>query len=381
MHTRISPSKLSRIIKCPGSLQLCENERLPRETTNPAAEEGTRLHALAEQTMQRILEPKAMIPEIQHEEFLVQAAINYVLGQINANMAAGAEILFHGLEHHVEIAEDISGTVDLWFLFEMNNQCVLEVFDYKFGQTPVSAKDNAQLKAYALGIMNELKTWQPNTIITHIVQPAIENYDSWAYKPVLIHSWWENDVAPAILAAESPDFMNRLIPSHDACKWCRAIPICPKYKELADQTAAEVFAAYSEGAAYEVSDAQLFELYERADVLETYIAAVRHLVRSRLSKGPAFGYKLVRTRGKREWKFDNEHTMDKLVSILEEHGIEPFEAKLRTAPSVLKGNSKLKKTLEPYICNTPGKSLSIVREDDPREAISENPFAGLEELE
>ena len=381
MHTRISPSKLSRIIKCPGSLQLCENERLPRETTNPAAEEGTRLHALAEQTMRRLLEPNAMIPEIQHEEFLVQAAVNYVLGQINTNLSMGEEILFHGLEHHVEIAEDISGTVDLWFLFEQDGRCVLEVFDYKFGQTPVAAKNNAQLKAYALGVMNELKTWQPKAIITHIVQPAIENYDSWAYKPVEIHSWWENDVAPAILAAESPDFMNRLMPSHDACKWCKAIPICPKYKELADHTAAEVFAAYSEGATYEVSDAQLFELYERADLLETYIAAVRHLVRSRLSKGPAFGYKLVRTRGKREWKFDNEHTMDKLVSILEEHGIEPFEAKLRTAPSILKSNSKLKKTLEPYICSTPGKSLSIVREDDPREAISENPFAGLEELE
>lgn len=381
MHTRISPSKLSRIIKCPGSLQLCENSRLPQDTTNPAAEEGTRLHTLAEQAMQRCLEPGGLTGDFKHEEYLVQEAVGYVTNYIKANIDTGARVIFHGLEHSVSIARDISGTVDFWIMFEYNDQFILEVFDYKFGQTPVEVEHNAQLKAYTLGLLNELQTWQPKSIVTHIVQPVIQNYSNYSYAPEQIRTWWENDVAPAILAAESPDFMNRLSPSHEACKWCRAIPICPKYKELADKTAAEVFAVYQEGDSYEVTDAQLFDLYERADVLETYISAVKRLVRSRLSKGPAYGYKLVRTRGKREWVFDDEHTMDKLVSILEEHGIEPFEAKLRTAPSVLKGNSKLKKALEPYICSSLGKSLSVVREDDPREAVSDNPFAGLEVLE
>lgn len=364
-HTRISPSKLARIIACPGSLQLAEQlaGQLPPEPT-AAADEGTKLHALAEEAL-----ANANIDgPFEHSDPLVHWAVNQVLDVARENRGVIST------ECRVHMGNGVSGTTDA-VLYSSNS---VHIFDYKFGSWPVKAEENPQLLAYAYGALRDMRSaTQQTKVILHIIQPRLQVHDIFECTYGHVCDFWWNSAVPAIQNALSSDWEKYLNPSTETCKWCRAMPLCQPRHDWANKTARDVFSALKSDSPV-VSDDELFELYKRAEGLKEHIAAVEALVRSKLSSGPSHGFKLVRTRGRREWKFDAENTLEKAVDIIEQHGIDPFESKIRTAPSVLRECPALKKALAPFIVSAPGKTLAIVSDNDPRDSVNENPFAGLE---
>ena len=419
-HSRISPSKISQTIMCPASLQLQEDSRLPKDTTNAAAERGTALHEVMQKTLTAIFEAPhdldawstAFQVLDEHEESLaltralsathklmdVMSAHTYPEGDVDEQMEVRDVIVTKGFcEQRVCVSEqwDIYGTVDLWWLDA--NLC-LHILDYKFGKTPVEVEENSQLKAYALGLASMI----PDTVeidgeqvslmnegfkvYLHVVQPDVlgDTAATWSTNVYDLVSWWGQTVVPTLMDVSGPFGRASLNPSPVACKWCKASAICAARAAMTSQEASRVFASMADISQRTLSDEKVFLLYEDVTSMEAAIKAVKTYVRYTLASGPKAGYKLVAARGKRAWVNEEDEALHEYLASLEEKipNFEYITSKLVTAPALLKKYTKLKKDekLDKFIHKVPGKTLSIVPESDPREAItSTNPFEGLED--
>lgn len=428
-HSRISPSKLAQIIKCPGSLQMSEDSRLPHDTTRTAADRGTDLHAVMS-----TLITSAFIPgdpssglwadaERKAAEHPEAAALSRALLATHKLLdlvpvypdndddniddyddydadpvecsSCRRELVSRGYsEQRVCVSEewDIYGTVDLWWL---DSSLGIHVLDYKFGRSPVEVEDNNQLKAYALGIASMLPNYLmvydvPQSLLgagvnihLHIVQPDVlgDTAATWTTSIFDLVTWWGGVVVPTLMQSTSPLGRGVLRASPDGCRWCSASPICAARDTMTQQDARKVFASLEDLSAGKLDDAEVFDLYARAGELETAVKSVKTYVRTTLARAPSHGYKLVAARGRRVWvDADSPELLDYLDTLAQDiPGFKYFKPlELLTAPALLKTYPELKrdKTLSKYIHKEPGKTLSIVLDTDPREAVtSASPFA------
>lgn len=411
-HSRISPSKLHQIISCPASLRMQESPNCPVEAPNPQAEDGTEKHAIMEGAVKSYITAwKAKCDEEQR----CNMAMMHIQAMAATDQIYDLELAWHmvhevllrmdlnsvHLEHRVCVdpQREIYGTCDLWGFTKDDH---LVILDYKFGWNPVSPEDNPQLRAYALGVANSeffhLCHSRPSPLIYYyIIQPkvskeALSHMDFWAeLQDWAIHCWRVLDQA----LDQNPETWPKPTPSSDACKWCRAKAICRAYSEYANQQAAQVFSAYAriENARQEdeLCDEELFFIYSKLPELEDAIRGIKKCVTQKLFNGPAHGYKLVRTRGRRGWDYVNHAELElELNEIIQQdypnEFIELYKSVLETPPALLKKYPKLKKNkrVSDLIAMQPGQSLSIVPADDPRPAECNSPqnaFSGYLEEE
>jgi hypothetical protein len=293
-HALISPSALSRIIACPGSVRLSKD--LP-DTTSAAAEEGTAAHALFESllTGARKRVPKGTDPEMARH---IRDAVQWV--QAKASLTMDDPQLYCEIRVNPGDALDADpelcwGTADV-VLF---NDRDFWVIDLKYGFGEVKAKDNPQLLAYAIGALHKFGD-KGQALHLAILQPRTggDIADTWDPEDHDVDNFADT-LDATIELATSPDAP--LVPSEDACRWCRAAAICPALRK----EALEPFQNLDEPTIPALGTDALADLLNRSKLLSALLSAVQdEALRRALSGQTLPGWKLVESVTRRAWVRD-----------------------------------------------------------------------------
>lgn len=218
-HSFLSPSSFPRIAKCPASL-LASLHAPPRVSAGTAADEGTRLHGVAE----RILREASMLwPPIIHEaDEMIRPYVEYCVELMNRADRYGIESSV-SLDGFAPISGQ-KGTLDFWALVEEE----LHIVDLKTGSVRV-APDSEQLLAYGAGIMtSELGAHAKvkRVILTIVQQNHIEHH------AMSMEEFWREtkELSNVLLSALKPNPEFR--PSDEACQYCPAAGICSARAKL-----------------------------------------------------------------------------------------------------------------------------------------------------
>lgn len=390
-HSKLSPSKAHRWVRCAGSIR--EESKFPDPPSGQAAIEGTHDHTLLERSICDDKDPIQYIGEslTDHEgEFVVDSEranrvamayshVQHRVKELNALMIVA--------ESRVDPAnllgrDDCSGTVDV----QIHAGTHVDIIDYKGGMGIVSAQDNEQLELYALGVLADNPHIQ--SVRMTIIQPklaqrgmkAITSYDMMAVDLLARVEQYK----AAAAATDNPDAP--LVPGESQCKFCKAKGSCSALasnvmEALSMFQSIDIAQQAADKNPNELSDQQIREIVESAPLVRQLLEAVEAEALRRFEAGVTIsGLKAVYGRGTRSWSLPEEEMADKLVKM----GIPKtaiFETKLITPAKAEKltwekrdGEKKQLsdrqlKTLETeYIRKSQGK-LTIVPESDHRQAV------------
>jgi hypothetical protein len=217
---------MDRIMVCPGSYRL--ESKMPYEPAGEAAERGTAIHEVAEKLL-----AGQPVPSGTPQEY-IELAQQYV-DFINSYFSSPRKKLIEvNLDEPLKTLHSaLGGTADA-ILVEGNT---LACVDLKTGRVPVDAKDNKQLMTYALGAMLKLKAPESVTVDMVIFQPGVGT-SKWSVtgKELMVHA---KELERSAVLALSPDAPTN--PSSDACRYCKAKPICPSMRQKVQDNARKDF--------------------------------------------------------------------------------------------------------------------------------------------
>lgn len=363
-HSNFSPSRLHRIIKCPGSVELIDSltitKTIPKETVSTYAAEGTRLHGLTENYfMQGSIALKNL--EIE-DKYLITECIDY-LGTVIASKGHQSLDLYS--ERKVTLENwgipDVWGTLDYTVIDPIKRH--IDIFDWKFGSgVTVYAEENPQLLAYAAGAIKWPTTI--NSITLHIVQPAIEHFDSWNLTTNDLYEWVHGVLAIAINKTIS---CHEFYPGDEQCRFCEAKNHCRARFDFVQDMAVKLFKA-NETLATCPKPEELIKLLEQAPLVEKTVKDIYNYVQREMEKGIHYpGLKLVYGRSNRAW-IDEKETIKWLA---ENTNIEElYNSKLKS-PAMLEKELKALKSNDEFkkLYHNPQGKVTVVSENDKREAI------------
>lgn len=379
-HSIYSPSRLHRIIECPGSVQLIKANSIVGKTS-VHAEHGTMLHKYTEDML------VGMIPDIKAlkynlmreelynsgDEYLVMDAVNYFADVMRSK---NTHKVLASYESQVSLASfgipEVYGTLDA-SIIDLTAMHV-DIFDWKFGRgVQVFAKENPQQMAYGAGSVQ----WPPKhpiySVTLHIVQPTFDHYDAWETNIDELYKWVHGDLATAILQSkQDPPVFN---PGEEQCRFCEAAKSgkCDYRHAKATQNAIEIFQNAKLKANLTPKQIQaylnMFPLVER--VAKGYMIYVQEELERGSKEFDQF--KLVHGRANRKWI--NEDDVVKWVSEHTEID-DLFDSKLKS-PSKLEAIDKsLKKNVQfQKLYGKPEGSLKLASVSDYRTAVDINKSA------
>ena len=379
-HATLSPSSSARWMSCPGSVAMSKQAHLlfgEGNTSDPALK-GTKLHDIAE----RMLLNQPVTPEQMtwvnakgREEKITMTDIEEaVTPYVNfvRDLVGETGDLF--VESKLTAHKQVWGTGDAVVIDDET----LHVIDLKTGFGVVHAKDNTQLKIYALGAHKEFGfMYNYDTINVVISQGRMNHHSSYTYTIKEIEAF-EEEMLLAIEAVEKEP--EKLVTSEKGCQWCSARPICPEMADLVEkQTQTEL---------KDMTMTQLSEAMSNLPVIKSWIKGIEDQVKQSLEKGETLpGWKMVQGRKSRRWtsveaatkyfknrvgKFQHTCFDMKLKSPAQ------MEKALRGEDVVIRGRC------DPDVVTEYGHSApTIVPQSDPRDALvygdqAKEDFAGVD---
>ena len=407
-HALLSASSSKQWLNCPPSARL--QEQFPNESSVYAAE-GTFAHEVCEYKVRKYLKERVKRP--QSEEYyteeidqITDVYAEFVISIIEEMKRNGCEPLVMVEERvdYTHIAPSGFGTADMLIVGkDENGNGVLHIADFKTGQGVfVEADHNSQMMLYALGGLAAYGyIYDIKTVRMSIIQPRLDNISTFECTREELENWGESIRKIAILAYEGKGEQR----AGDWCRFCRAKPVCKACKDEALSLCREEFldldkGAFNEGAfsdesvpsdGIRVSPADnsencesctvpvfkqpgLVPLTELAQILPTlnrissWIESVFAFVSSEaINNGVTIpGYKVVEGRSKRMFT-DTKAVVDTAVA----NGYtDLYKQQLISLTEFEKmmGKKKFKELLGAYVTKPQGK-LTLVPEDDPREAV------------
>lgn len=406
-HSLLSPSKLARIVRCPGSL--AASKGLADEPSQDAAS-GTLTHWISATVLINGVDPAYFIGKtlfVHHNGNVEQTAngpafrfevdeerIERVLFYTNAikREPAPYKLIEVRLDtSNVLGVEGQSGTGDAVLLDPEREE--IGVHDLKDGIHPVHAKHNEQLLTYGASAMDQyaaLGNWKRLRVAIH--QPRQKVYDEWTYERAEVDARM-NDIATAARDAYAlycraetwydperrKEIQDQMVPGSVQCKWCPLRGQCPAQK-------AAVLAQFSASAQVDttaflpdlaLSDDQLADAMNRVALIEDWCRHTRgEAFKRALRGGNVPGYKLVRgKKGNRYWK-EPTKAADSLALLLGEDKAYVRELISPTAAEkALRGQYTVVKD---FVDQSEG-ALTLVSADDPRpvEAAPPKPQFGI----
>ena len=240
----------------------------------------------------------------------------------------------------------------------------LRVIDLKFGKgVRVSAEDNPQLKLYAIGALEKHGIlYDIEEVSLTIHQPRLNSVSNFALTAEDLATWGEEVVKPtaAIAFEGGGEFVAG---SH--CHFCKVAPRC---RALAEKNLEVAKYDFEDPAL--LTDAQLVDIYDRADLFTKWLSKVTGYVLKEALAGKSWpGYKLVAGRANRVIT-DETAVRSKLRG--EGYKVdEILNAKLKGLGDLEKllGKEGFEKLVGPYVIKPEGKP-TLVTEDDPRPAFN-----------
>lgn len=239
----------------------------------------------------------------------------------------------------------------------------MTVIDYKYGVgVPVDAKDNPQLKLYALGALNDYGfAYDVTKVETHIFQPRINNVSTDSMTVDELTTWAEKTVKPtAEKAAKGKGGYN----AGGHCKFC---PHAGRCRTLA-KTCTEYVETHSLRVAVPVlAPHEVAEVLAMEPLIALWLKRIRaQAMTTLLDGGELPGWKLVEGKlGNRKWTADFEVLQALKAAGYSQEDI--TETKLLSPAAMDKaiGKKKVAELLEQYIDRAPG-SPTLAPESDKR---------------
>ena len=366
-HSNYSPSRLSRIIKCPGSVGLIDSLEIANviafskdAPVSSYAAHGTMLHEILEKSHK----DKYVLNGLDVDDrFLITECLDYLaflyksFGHTNYLIMSESRVSLDkwGIP-------DVWGTLDYRILDPIKRH--IDIIDWKFGAgVPVYAKENPQLLAYAAGAVGWPTTIQSVTL--HIVQPAIENLSTWDLTTTELYNWVHGTLALAI--NKCSDDSTEFNPGVEQCRWCEAKNHCRTRFAFAQEGAIKLFAAQASLATCPTPE-ELIGLIKQASLVEKAIKDIILYAQNEMLKGVEFpGLKLVQGRSNRAW-INERQTIAWLSKYTDIE--ELYNSKIKSPSQVEKEVKSLKKNdvFKSLFNNPPGKT-TLVSESDKRPAI------------
>lgn len=388
-HALLSASGSERWINCPASPRLEEN--FPEETSI-YAQEGTLAHEMAELMLKVDLKLMPMAEyrtkieafrkhELYKSEFEepIKEYVDYVKQQFTEakRVDPKAVILIEQKFDLTKYVEGGFGTSDCAIMAAGK----IEVIDLKFGAgKAVSAKDNPQLKYYALGVLEHLSKSDGLYVTMTIVQPRMSNIQSDGIPSKFLRDWGEEVLKPKAIEAYTGD--GAQVPGN-WCQFCKARPRCKALSDLAMEQLARDFDQIDDPRL--INDTELLALYQSADFITKFLADVKASVLKEALAGKKWqGFKLVEGKSNRVITDDK-----KVIAILEGELYEPEEY----VNTKLKGLGDLEKLLKKanfekligHLVVKPAGAPTLVDENDKRETYGvsqvKKDFADYTEIE
>ena len=316
-HAEFSPSNSKRWLTCTASMTLPKKKEKPSAYAN----RGTALHAIADDILNKKEIQESYDDYTPTEEDMICTVQPYV-DYINS-----IDVDHKFYEQKVFLSEDCNGTAD--FIGFNSKTKTLHVADFKAGKGVfVKVENNTQLQIYAIGAMEYISSFGPivEKVITHIVQPGIDNICSMEIPLETLNALYEN-VLKSIEDVRTGNVKYEA--SQDGCRWCQHKTTCPHLKSLTQKIAQEEF-----------ENMELSESLSLVPVLKLFIKAVEEKSLEVLNQGKKLeGFKLTRARGKRVFK-----DIEKVRTILGAEGIKEDELLHDRKPFTVPQTEKYLKT-------------------------------------
>lgn len=351
-HARLAPSASDRWLACPPSVAASENVR---SYSNAAADEGTLAHNVLEATMLTGIDPLELeryggedVPEDMRR--CVAHAVNYV-HRWQAAHPDGRVYTEQRLDPGQLIGrEDCFGTSDIIMVDCAPETRSLEILDYKHGRKPVPAKENTQLKLYAVGALLEFFTNRDQKAVSVklvIVQPRVQTdfHPEWDTTGAELIEWMKLVVAKATKASDNGPDGKRTAGDH--CRWCPASGTCRELASEVFRVAAMEFKPQEDGPdtqqpvpPAELDAEEVYYALTYASLIEGFLDGIYKSAQRLLLDGHDMpGWKLVYRRNRYKYVDDG-----KVVAWLEKNKVPLDEA----APRSPLSRTAMKRLLSRY---------------------------------
>jgi len=377
-HALLSPSSASRWINCPPSA-LLNAEAGDRDTV--FTREGTLAHAVAELKARKHfigMGPQkygAALRKLKADELWqdeMDGHTDAYLDALKDIAATFAEMPYVALEQRVDFSGYVPegfGTADCIMI----GGEVLHIVDFKYGKgVDVSAKDNPQLKLYAMGAIEQyMAFYDIFTVRMTIVQPRIKREpDTWEIPARDLLRWAEDVVKPAaaLAAAGEGEYAEG-----DWCRWCAVRGNC--------RARAESMATIEDDFGMKqpplLTDEEVGLALTRGRRLKTWLSDLEeYALTACLNGSDVPGWKAVEGRAVRAWTDqDAAFKAAKLAGVPEEMLYKREPVSLAQLEKIMGKKEFAKVFTQPramFVVTPPGKP-TLVTEDDKRKAITNKP--------
>jgi len=352
-HAKLSPSGGEKWMTCPGAIHL-EATVPDTDQSSEHAARGTAIHELSERCLINDSEPKGYIGEVINRVTIdsemaeiANVYVTYVREMVGMKLYEKRVSLDH-------IIPDCFGTVDCVAMRPGH----LIIADLKSGAgIPVSAEDNKQLMIYALGALKEFDwIYDFEKVSLVIVQPPLQNISTWTITVDELMKFADQLKLAYEAITNEP---TKYVLSDKGCRWCKAKPVCPEQKRIAQEAAARDFSA--------MTAKDIAESLELIPLIKQFIAAVEGYAKDSIISGKTIpGWKVVEGRRSRAWA--NETAV---IKFFESKGLDD---KIFTEPELLSVAQLEKKMKEidvdfSALIETKQGQPTLAKEDDKRDAI------------
>ena len=370
-HARCSPSKLDRVLGCPGSCRL-EDAAPPevRDSTGPAAW-GEAGHEKAEKHLLAWTDPEPGDEHVAHTVPYLECVRRRFGGPHGHTLGRLLVV-----EQRVDIVlPDCFGTFDAAVVDPF--ECVIHVIDLKTGRHAVDPTESVQLGAYAIGLLRKYaggpKDWLKWTVQLVISQAAAADGRPAERAWGAPGKWFvelEKSIKKAIKASHDPAGV-LIVGSH--CRWCRAAPVCPaKLGQLAEGFPLAADGPDAGGQIAEPTPPELLSPETLSRVL-----ALADQIRGYLDRCETYaiantppGWKVVQgRRGHRRW-------IDPLLvaRVAQDRGVDPYAPRELVTPAAFEriAGGKRAFTLLGFaeLCEAPDGKPQLVPATDPRPPLA-----------
>lgn len=309
-HAQRSPSGAAGWLACAGWTSDDQGSKY--------ANEGTAAHELAARCLTEGSDTRAHLGlaiEVEDDTFIVDdemalAVGDYVSYVRDVVKTTGGELL---VEQRLPIQAitgevDAHGTSDTVILAPGE----LIIADLKYGRgVAVEADNNPQLQIYALAAMDEFSLAHDFSTVRMVIhQPRLGAVSEWVQTVEQLEAFRTHVGQRIQIHDANPDARN---PGTKQCQWCAKKATCAELaRKVQDEIGAD-FDDLSAGKPVEnvpamLPDVNLASAMAAADLIESWLKAVRAEVESRLLAGqPVPGFKLVQgKKGNRKWTSEQE---------------------------------------------------------------------------
>jgi hypothetical protein len=332
-HSKLSASGAHRWIECPGSVGMTMD--LP-ETTNEAAEYGTKAHGIVEAMFKGEPYPT------DDEKMVIdcQAFIEYVrrIGGVARSEVKLSYAWVTGVDT-IDGEEDSFGTSD----FVVDNGDELHIVDFKYGMGKVYALENYQLILYALGALKYVH----KKVIVHIYQPRIDWLDVWEIHDVRRYVPMFRDAASKVIDGIANK--GKHLRSGDHCYFCKAKGFCPELTK-------DLMGMFKDHQS-EITNADIALILNSKSLIKAWLEAIEEEALRRANDGndiPGFVLKDGK-RGNRKWVTEKLPLTDDVRLKTVVRSVSEVEKILPR-----KGNEEIWQDLDSYITQEPAKQVLVL---------------------